>query len=82
MIIFVQNYIDIYKRLLDKWILYQIVEHTQSYCQCKEYYKLCKRKQLLKLVEIHVAYLILKNILPTRKQHIFKEARQALKKMD
>lgn len=73
---------EIEERLTDKWILPQNVEHTQSYYQCKEYYQLYKRKQLPKLAGIHVAYLISINILPTRKQHISKEARQALKKMD
>ena len=73
---------EIEERLTDKWILPQNVEHTQSYYRCKEYYQLYKRKQLPKLAGIHVAYLISINILPTRKQHISKEARQALKKMD
>lgn len=73
---------EIEEGLTDKWILPQNVEHTQSYYRCKEYYQLYKRKQLSKLAGIHVAYLISINILPTRKQHISKEARQALKKMD
>ena len=73
---------EIEERLTDKWILPQIVEHTQSYYRCKEYYQLYKRKQLPKLAGIHVAYLISIKILPTRKQHISKEARQALKKID
>lgn len=73
---------EIEERLTNKWILPQNVEHTKSYYQCKEYYQLYKRKQLPKLAGIHVAYLISINILPTRKQHISKEARQALKKMD
>ena len=50
--------------------------------QINQYYQLYKRKQLPKLAGIHVAYLISINILPTRKQYISKEARQALKKMD
>lgn len=73
---------EIEERLTDKWILPQNVEHTKSYYRCKEYYQLYRRKQLPKLAGIHVAYLISINILPTRKQHISKEARQALKKMD
>lgn len=73
---------EIEERLTDKWILPQNVEHTQSYYRCKEYYQLYRRKQLPKLAGIHVAYLISINVLPTRKQHISKEARQALKKMD
>ena len=73
---------EIEERLTDKWILPQNVEHTKSYYQCKEYYQLHRRKKLPKLAGIHVAYLISINILPTRKQHISKEARQALKKMD
>ena len=73
---------EIEERLTDKWILPQNVEHTQSYYRCKEYYQLYKRKHLPKLAGVHVAYLISINILPTRKQHISKEARQALKKMD
>ena len=73
---------EIEERLTDKWIRPQNVEHTQSYYRCKEYYQLYKRKQFPKLAGIHVAYLISINTLPTRKQHISKEARQALKKMD
>lgn len=73
---------EVEERLTDKWLLPQNVEHTKSYYQCKEYYQLYRRKQLPKLAGVHVAYLISINILPTRKQHISKEARQALKKMD
>lgn len=73
---------EIEERLSNKWILPQNVEHTKSYYQCKEFYQLYKRKQLPKLAGIHVAYFNSINILPTRKQHISKEVRQALKKMD
>ena len=41
-----------------------------------------KENSFQNLQGIHVAYLISINILPSRKQHISKEARQALKKMD
>lgn len=76
------HYENIEDRLTDKRILPQETEHTKSYYQCKEYYKKYKRKQLTGPAGIRVAYLISLDVLPTRKQKLSKEARQALRKLD
>lgn len=76
------HYENIEDRLIDKRILPQETEHTKSYYQCKEYYKKYKKKQLTGPAGIRVAYLISLNVLPTRKQKLSKEARQALRKLD
>ena len=76
------HYENIEDKLTDKRILPQETEHTKSYYQCKEYYKKYKKKQLTGPAGIRVAYLISLNVLPTRKQKLSKEARQALRKLD
>lgn len=73
---------NIESRLSDKYTPQQDIEHIQSYYRCREFYKLYRRKQLPKLAELHVAYLIQIDILPNPKQKLSKEARQALRKMD
>ena len=73
---------EIEERLTNKWILPQNVEHTQSYIGVRNIINFIKENSFQNLQGIHVAYLISINILPSRKQHISKEARQALKKMD
>lgn len=70
------------ERLSDRYIMIQEVAHLSSYVKLKDYYNQYKSKKLTGIARWYIAYFISKDVLPSPKQRLSKETKQALHKLD
>ena len=70
------------ERLSDCYVVIQEVAHLSSYVKLKDYYKQYKSKKLTEIAGLYIAYFISKDVLPSPKQRLSKETKQALHKLD